>query len=114
MICKVRYRSYVQRLTYVAYETRIARHSKEADNIYSAESIERFIDDQAFSPSYDLAPPPPPPVSKLDQQHTGRPRMRDTLLTEEGGARVWGRSHIIQWRESLVLYKSFQVYATGC
>jgi hypothetical protein len=29
------------------------------------ESIERFIEDQAFSPSYDLAPPPTPPISKL-------------------------------------------------
>jgi hypothetical protein len=31
----------------------------------------------------------PPPVSKLDQRHTGRLRMSDTLLTEEGGG-VWG------------------------
>ncbi len=29
------------------------------------ESIERFIDDQAFSPWYDLAPSPPPPVFSL-------------------------------------------------
>ncbi len=29
------------------------------------ESIERFIEDQAFSPSYDLAAPPTPPISKL-------------------------------------------------
>ncbi len=28
----------------------------------SAESIERFMEDQAFSTSYDLAPPPPPPL----------------------------------------------------
>ncbi len=30
-----------------------------------SESIEWFIEDQTFSPSYDLAPPPPPLVSKL-------------------------------------------------
>jgi hypothetical protein len=29
-----------------------------------AESIKLFIEDQAFSLSYDLAPPPPFPVSK--------------------------------------------------
>ncbi len=35
------------------------------------ESIEGFTDDQAFLPSYDMAPPPPPPppspVSKLEK-----------------------------------------------
>jgi hypothetical protein len=32
-----------------------------------SESIERFIEYKAFSPSYDWAPrPPPSPVSKLD------------------------------------------------
>ncbi len=39
-------------------------------------SIEWFIEDQAFSPSYDLAPPPPRPLppssfSNLDRRHTG-------------------------------------------
>ncbi len=31
-----------------------------------AENIEYFIEDQAFSPSYDLVPPPrpPPPISR--------------------------------------------------
>ncbi len=45
------------------------------------------IEDQAFSRSYDLAPPPPPPpspVTMLDRQHTGRPRKRDNLLAGEG------------------------------
>ncbi len=46
-----------------------------------AESIEWFIEDQAFSPSYDLAPPPPPPPLPLVSS-TG-----DTPETEkEGGA----------------------------
>jgi hypothetical protein len=39
-----------------------------------AEIIVRFIDDQAFLWSYELAPRPPPlpppSVSKLDQEHT--------------------------------------------
>ncbi len=52
------------------------------------ESIEWFIEDKAFSPSYDLAPPPPPPlrpaISKLDWPHTGRLRKKDNLMTEEG------------------------------
>ncbi len=30
------------------------------------------------------SPPPTSPVSKLDRQHTGRPRKRDNLLTGEG------------------------------
>jgi hypothetical protein len=46
--------------------------------------------------------PPPPPVSKHGRQHTGRLRKRDNLLSGKGG-----RSQIIQRRESLVLYKSF-------
>ncbi len=54
-----------------------------------AESIERFIEDHAFSPSSGLAPPPPLPpslVSKLDWRHTGRPRKKDNLLI--GGEEV--------------------------
>jgi hypothetical protein len=35
-----------------------------------AESVERFIDSQSFSLSYDSAPPPPPlPSGKLDRRH---------------------------------------------
>jgi hypothetical protein len=33
--------------------------------IFGTDSIELFIEDEAFSPSYDLAPSPPFPVSKL-------------------------------------------------
>jgi hypothetical protein len=68
---------------------------------------EWFIEIQAFSPSYDLAPPPPflpsSPVSKLDRRHTGRLRKTYNFLTWDGG----GGSLIIRRRESLVLYKSF-------
>jgi hypothetical protein len=42
---------------------------------FIAESIEKLIEDQAFSPSYDLAPPTPPPsVSELVWRHTRRLR----------------------------------------
>jgi hypothetical protein len=30
------------------------------------------MEDKAFLPSYDFAPPPSSPVSKLDQRHIGR------------------------------------------
>ncbi len=59
------------------------------------ESIKWFTEDQAFSPSYDVAPRPPPspsPVSNIDRRHTGRLRMRDKLLTGEGG-RGWGEAY---------------------
>ncbi len=42
----------------------------------TAEIIEWFKEDQAFSPSYGLAPPPPPSLS-LSRQHTVRLRKRD-------------------------------------
>jgi hypothetical protein len=55
--------------------------------LYIPESIVRFIEDQAFSPTYDLAslllPSLHSNVSKLDS-HTGRLRKRDNLLTETG------------------------------
>ncbi len=47
------------------------------------ESIEWFREDQAFSPSYNLAPPqprPPSPVSKLHPRHIGKLRKRASLL----------------------------------
>ncbi len=53
-----------------------------------AESIEWFIEDQAFSPSYDLAPPPPPPSSPVSKLSFFL-----SLLRGEWG---WGRSHIIR------------------
>jgi len=69
-----------------------------------SESIEWYIEGQAFSPSY-FVPNPPPPDSKLDRRHTGRLRKRDNLLTGEGGW-GWVRSRIIRPQENLVLYKS--------
>ncbi len=53
---------------------------------WAAGSIELFIVDQAFSPSYDLAPPTPSPLSlsKLDRGHTGRLRKTDNFMTGEG------------------------------
>jgi hypothetical protein len=36
---------------------------KERTSLYStADSGERYLEDQAFAPSYDLAPAPPPPL----------------------------------------------------
>ncbi len=66
-----------------------------------------------FIAVYDFFDPhpttlPPAPVSKLERRHTGSLRKRDNLLTGEGG-RGWGRSQIIRQRESLVLYKSFNI-----
>ncbi len=70
-------------------------------NLY-AERLELFIEDQAFSRSYDLASPQP--HTPLDRHHTGRLRKRYNLMTGDEG-RGWARS--IQQRESLIVYKSF-------
>jgi hypothetical protein len=72
-----------------------------------AESIERFIEGQAFLRLYDSAPHPPPPpplVSKLDRRHTGRQRKRVNLLTGEGDD--GGGRGAEPYEESLVLYTS--------
>ncbi len=59
-----------------------------------AESIDLSIEDQTFSPSYDLAPPPPPsPVNKPSRRHKGRLRKRQL-------ADGRGRSQIIRPKES--------------
>ncbi len=45
------------------------------------------VENRAFLPSYDLAPPPSPmpfPVCNLDRRHTGRLRKRCNLPTGEG------------------------------
>jgi hypothetical protein len=45
---------------------------------------EWFIEDQAFLPSYNLAPLPLLPVRKLYRRHAGRLRKTKKLLTGEG------------------------------
>jgi hypothetical protein len=66
------------------------------------DSIELFIEDQAFSPSYDLAPPPPPLYRrKLNRQH----KERHLADGRWGGGESVGRSQILQRQEGLVLYK---------
>ncbi len=73
-------------------------------------SIEWFIEYQAFSLSYDLAPPPPPtfsPVRKLSL-FLSRPVCSPVELTDERWGEVgWGRSQVTRRRESLVLCKLF-------
>jgi hypothetical protein len=75
------------------------------------ESMEWFLEDQAFSRSYDLAPPPsPPPTPSLVSMFlflSFRVCRRPSLLTGEGW-RGWRRSQIIRRRENLVFYKSFK------
>jgi hypothetical protein len=67
-----------------------------------------FEEDQAFSPSYDLAPSPPPPphpsVSKLSLFFSLPVCRWSSLLTGEGDARGWERN-----RESLVLYRQYSL-----
>jgi hypothetical protein len=59
------------------------------------------IGDQAFTLSYDLAPPPPPFLSFLVFLCVaGR-----AYGLEPGGGKGDGEEPIIRWRESLVLYK---------
>jgi hypothetical protein len=52
------------------------------------ESIEGFIADQAFSQSYDLAPPTPSLVRNLDRRQTGRLGKRK-LADRRGGAKSY-------------------------
>ncbi len=75
------------------YKTQTISQKYTSVFIYSPstpESIESFIEGQAFPRSNDLGPPPPltsPPstVRKLDRRYTGMLSKRDNLLTEEGG-----------------------------
>jgi hypothetical protein len=77
---------------------------KYRKNYLDVENFEWFIENQVFSPSYDLAPPPPPPPS---------PDSKLSLLLSlpvcrwSSWWRWWGRSQIIRRRESLVLHESF-------
>ncbi len=74
----------------------------------TAERIEWFEEDWAFSRSYELAPPPPPLASVNSTGDTQEDwEKRETTFWWEGRRKRWGRSQIIRRRESLVLYKSF-------
>ncbi len=78
--------------------------------VKTGESIDIFIEEQAFSPSYDLAHlnPPLPPTSHISKFSLSQSLcMSPVELTGEGGVRGWGRSQIIRRRERLVLYKLF-------
>ncbi len=67
----------------------------------SLESIEWFIEHQAFSPSYDWASPPPSWTCD-----TCRKTEKEKHLADGRWGRGW-RSQIIRRRESLVMCKSF-------
>ncbi len=75
----------------------------------SSESIEWFIEEHAFSLSYDLAPhtPHPSPVCTLSLFLSLLVRRRPSLQTRKGDRRGWNQ--IIRRRESLVLYKLFNI-----
>ncbi len=55
------------------------------EGMWSPESIERCIDDQTFSPSYDFAPAPNPYPSTVRQATDGKMEKRDKLLQEGEG-----------------------------
>ncbi len=79
-------------------------------SFFVAENIEWCIEEQAFSLSYDLAPPPPPPnlPSATCLSFCLPVCLRSSLLTGMGEmGRGWERSQIIRRRISLVLCKSF-------
>ncbi len=92
----------------------VERHTWRVCLGVAAESIEWFIDDQAFFPTYVLAPSPPPsrrpPASCLSL----------SVFLGVAGQAYWGRredggggSQIVRRRESLVLYKSFNTLCTN-
>jgi hypothetical protein len=69
-------------------------------------SMEWFIEGQAFSQSYDLAPSPPPafPLSPsvISTGDTQEDWERETTCWRERGRRGWARSRIIRSRGNLV------------
>jgi hypothetical protein len=76
-----------------------------------SESIELFMEDQAFSPSCDLAPPTPPPYSPERRQTE---KEKQFQFTPGGGGEEVGQNHFILRRESLVLFTSFNtLYKRG-
>ncbi len=57
----------------------------------TAEIIEWFIEDQAFSPSYGLTPPPPPPFPARPAIHSKTEKERQLITDGRGGAGGRGR-----------------------
>jgi len=80
----------------------ICSHNIFCEHIYQ-KSIEWFIEGQDFSPSYELAPPPLLSGSCLSF----------SVFLFVGGRANWrkrgGMSLVIRRRESLVLYKSYNI-----
>jgi hypothetical protein len=74
------------------------------NNLENPESSKLFTVDQAFWLSYDLAPSPPPSPSPV------RRVVRKTEKERQLADRIGGRSQIIRWRGSLVLYKSLNIF----
>jgi hypothetical protein len=70
------------------------------------ESIGCFIEDQAFSPPYDLAPPQPPFSRQQVVSLTQSSCVSLVQLTDRRGC-GGVRSQILRRRESQALYKSF-------
>jgi hypothetical protein len=78
--------------------------------LFHPESIEWFVEKQAFSPSYDLDRPYPA-LPSLALPPTGRLRKRDNLLTGkgvgEGVRKGMGKPNHTAVRGTMVPYKSF-------
>jgi hypothetical protein len=62
-----------------------------------------LVEDQAFSPSYDLAPRPPPPSFSRQQARlaTHMKTNKERQLADVRGGRGEGRSQILRRQESL-------------
>ncbi len=69
------------------------------------ESIEWFIEDQGFSPSYDLAPPPPSPPS-LPRPATHRKTEKERQLADGGGGIY--KSFNTLWCEQTSIFQSWK------
>ncbi len=75
-----------------------------------ADRFEWIIEDQAFSPSYDLAPLLLPPLPGSRPQVVSLyqfPFVLPVELTDVRKGGRWGRSQIIRRQESLILHQSF-------
>jgi hypothetical protein len=85
--------------------------------LLATESIELFIEDQAFSLSMiRFLPHPLAPLSRQQAVPatwaTHKKTEKEKQLADGSGGRGWGRSQIIPRRESLVLYKNHSILST--